>query len=175
MQLSGTLWLVGMMGAGKSAVGRTLAARLGLPFADTDGEVERDAGDSVRGIFGREGEGGFRAREREAMARWAGKPAVIALGGGAVAQPGTPEWLARTGTVVWLRARPETLLARLGEAAERPLLEGLDPEARRARLEALLDARRAQYARAALVVDTDGRSVEEVAETVLELLETTSS
>lgn len=165
-----TIWLVGMMGAGKSAVGVRLAQRLGLPFLDTDAEVERGAGASVSAIFTREGEGGFRVREREAIEKAAERPAVVALGGGAVAEPGVGELLERTGTVVYLRARLETLLERIGDAGERPLLEGLAPAERRERLAVLLDRREPHYARARVVVDTDGRSLDEIVDDVARAL-----
>jgi 3-dehydroquinate synthase len=159
-----TIWLVGAMGAGKSAVGARLAARLGLPFVDADAEIERAAGLRVAEIFAREGEAGFRARERAAIEALAGRPAVVALGGGAIAQPGAAERLAATGTVVWLRARPETLAARVGDAADRPLLAGLGPAARLARLAALLAEREPCYATAHVAIDTDGIDAETVAE-----------
>lgn len=159
-----TIWLVGAMGAGKSAVGARLAARLGLPFTDADAEVERAAGASVAELFAREGEGGFRARERAVIAGRAGRAAVVALGGGAIEQPGAPELLARSGTVVWLRARPETLAERVGEAAERPLLAGLDPAERLTRLRALLAEREPCYATARIAIDTDGLDADAVAE-----------
>jgi len=161
-----TIWLVGMMGAGKSVAGRALARQLDRPFVDTDSEIERSAGRSVAEIFAHEGEAGFRARERAAIEAAAGdeagRGAVVALGGGAIAQPGMAEWLAERGTVVYLRARPETLLGRVGAAATRPLLHGADPGERRRRLEQLLAARRSAYESARLVLDTDGRSLEDV-------------
>ncbi len=170
MRGKATVWLVGMMGAGKTAVGRALAGRLELPFVDTDAEVERAAGASVAAIFAREGEAGFRAREREAVEKLAGMPAVVALGGGAPAQPGVWELLERSGTVIWLRARVETLLARVGAASERPLLEGLETEARRERISALLAERTPVYARAALTLDTDELEPEVLARRLSETL-----
>ncbi|MDX1650477.1 MAG: shikimate kinase, partial [Myxococcota bacterium] len=166
-----TVWLVGMMGAGKSSVGARLAERLGVSFVDADRVIEEEAGRDVAGIFAAEGEAGFRARERGVLERLAGRPAVVALGGGAMAQAGVPERLAASGTVVWLRARPETLLARLGEGTGRPLLGGLDARSRAERLRALLAAREAAYARADRVVDTDGLGVDGVVEAVLRALE----
>jgi len=165
-----TVWLVGMMGAGKSAVGRRLAGQLGLPFVDTDLEVERDAGCSVGDLFAREGERAFRARERAAIERCAGRAAVVALGGGAIAQRRAPERLAETGTIVYLKTRVETLAARVGDARGRPLLGGLDEAARRAEIERLLGERARHYEQAEVVVETDDRDVEAVADAVLEAL-----
>lgn len=158
----GTLWLVGMMGAGKSVAGRALARRLGRRFLDTDREIERRAGRSIAAIFASEGEAGFRQRERRAIEAAAGRGSVVALGGGAIAQPGMAAWLAKRGTVVYLRARPETLLVRIGSAATRPLLRDLAPRERRRRLTQLLAERSAAYESAQLVVDTDGCSPAEV-------------
>ena len=159
-----------MMGAGKSATGADLAGRLGREFVDLDAELERTAGRRIREIFAEEGEAAFRARERAAIASWAGKPLVVALGGGAIAQAGMPQWLAQTGTVVYLRANLDTLLERIDNAGERPLLAGLDREAREARLRALLREREPAYASAALAVDTDGRTASEVAGTIADAL-----
>ncbi|MCC6641221.1 MAG: shikimate kinase [Deltaproteobacteria bacterium] len=156
------VWLVGMMGSGKTSVGRRLAARLGRRFVDTDQETERAAGVSVRQIFAREGEAGFRARERAAIEAVAGSGAVVSLGGGAVAQPGVAERLAATGTVVYLRARPETLLHRVGEARTRPLLREVPKAQRLTKLRSLLEERRHHYERAGIVVDTDDADVEAV-------------
>lgn len=161
-----TVWLVGMMGAGKSAVGRELARRLGRPFVDADREIESTRGLAIGEIFAREGEAAFRVLEREAVERLAGRPAVVALGGGALGQAEVRAVVRRTGTVVWLRARPETLLARIGDCDARPLLAGLAAPERLARLRALLAERDAHYATASLVVDTDAATVEEVAERV---------
>ena len=162
----GTIWLAGMMGAGKSAVGPRLAARLGRRFVDVDQEIEREAGCSVGELFAREGEAGFRARERAWLERLAGAPLVVALGGGAVAQPGARERLSASGILVYLRARPETLLERVGDAEARPLLRGLSREARLARLVALLAEREPHYASASIVVDTDEAAEEDVAERI---------
>jgi shikimate kinase len=151
----GTLWLVGMMGAGKSSVGALLAERLGRPLVDLDRAIERAAGRTIPELFASEGEAGFRKREREALEAVAGQRLVVALGGGAAAQPGAVERLLATGTLVYLRARPETLAARVGADEARPLLAGLDAAGRLAQLRALLAERERFYLRAPLVVDTD--------------------
>lgn len=161
------MWLVGMMGAGKSTVGRELARRLGRRFVDSDDEIERAAGASVAEIFAGEGEASFRRREREAVRALRGSGAVVALGGGAMAQPALRRMLAGCGVVVYLRAAPETLLARVGDAEARPLLAGLGPSERLERVRALLAERAAAYAEAGLSVDTDGLEPAEVAERIL--------
>ncbi len=162
-----TIWLVGMMGAGKSAVGALLAERLGRGFVDTDALIERTAGIRIAELFRREGEAAFRKREREAIEKVAGGALVVALGGGAIAQPGVRERIAESGTVVYLRARPETLLGRVGEALDRPLLQGLSREDRLRRIAELLAERRPNYEQASIVVDTDGLAPGEVANAIL--------
>ncbi len=163
---AGTIWLVGLMGAGKSTVGPALARRIGRRFVDSDAEIEREYGQAVAEIWSRAGESGFRALEREMVTRWLAEPAVVALGGGALTQTEVRADIERAGTIVWLRARPETLLARLGGAASRPLLAGLSDAARLARLRELLAAREPAYASATLVVDTDECEVGEVVERI---------
>ncbi len=147
------IFLIGMMGAGKSTVGPRLAARLGRSFVDTDLEVERRAGQSVAEIFAREGEARFRALERESIEASAGQPLVVALGGGAIAQPGALERCRALGVLVQLDVPLERLLERIGDAASRPLLAGLDAAGRRGRLAALLESRRRFYERAHVRVD----------------------
>jgi shikimate kinase len=154
------------MGAGKSAVGRSLARVLGLRLVDTDDEVARRGGRPLGQIFEQLGERGFRELEREVIDAVSGEAAVVSLGGGAAAQPGAVERLAAAGTLVYLRARPETLLSRIGDGAGRPLLANLSADARAARLEQLTAERSAANERAAIVVDTDDASVDEVAERV---------
>ena len=168
--MAGSIFLVGMMGAGKSTVGPRLAARLGRAFVDTDHAVEERAGRTVARIFEEDGEAAFRRLEREAIEAAASERAVVALGGGAMAQPGAPDWLAARGTVVWLKADAATLLARIGDASSRPLLAGLAPEAQRARLETLMAEREAAYAQAGLHVDATADAAQVVDDIVAALV-----
>ncbi len=170
-----TVWIVGMMGVGKSTVARLLARRMGRPFFDTDQVVEERAGRSVAEIFAEEGEAGFRQRESAAIDSLAGAPVIAALGGGAIAQPGMAARLEQSGTVVALRASAETLLARIGDPESRPLLAGLEATERLARIESLLAERAPHYERARHSVDTDGLSPECVAERVLDALGVTDA
>jgi shikimate kinase len=156
-----------MMGAGKSQVGALVAERLRRDFVDTDAMIERAAGIPIAELFTREGEAAFRKREREAIENVAGGALVVALGGGAIAQPGAWERLAGSGTIVYLRARPETLLGRIRHAADRPLLHGLFGEDRLRRIGELLAERSPSYERASIVVDTDALSPSEVADAIL--------
>lgn len=167
MKNSSTIWLVGLMGAGKSSVGKLLAQRLGCEFIDTDERITTTEGASIAEIFDRKGEAYFRKREREVIQKSVGKDAVIALGGGAAAQPGMQALLARTGTAVYLRARAETLATRLANATDRPLLNDCVGAERTQRLKALLAKRAAHYEAAEIVIDTDGLSAPEVVERLL--------
>jgi shikimate kinase len=160
-----------MMGAGKSTIGPLLARRLGRRFIDTDLEVERAVGSPVAEIFEREGEPAFRSLERDAIEACCGQAAVVALGGGAIEPPGARERLASAGMVIYLRARPETLLARVGDAASRPLLKRLPPAAQAMRLAELLERRRAAYESASIVIDTDDLPPESVVERLAERIE----
>jgi shikimate kinase len=148
-----TIALVGLMGVGKSSIGRRLAKTLGLPFRDADGEVEKAAGRSVSDIFGDLGEPAFRDGERKVIARLlAGAPHVLATGGGAFCDPETRALLNREAITVWLRADVETLVDRVRRRDTRPLLVGKDP---REVLRELMARRTPHYAEAQIQVDTD--------------------
>ena len=162
--------LSGLMGSGKSRVGRALASRLGWDFVDTDEVVERATGMKIAEIFARDGEAAFRAHERAALSGLPTQRCVVALGGGAVVAAENRALLAAKGTLVWLDAEPETLVERIGDARERPLRAELDRAGRVARLAALRAERQAAYAQAPIRVVTDGRAVSEVAELVLRAL-----
>ncbi|MGH8927517.1 MAG: shikimate kinase [Acidimicrobiia bacterium] len=162
------LWLVGMMGSGKSTVGRLLAFRLSLQFLDIDEMVEDRAGRSIADIFTQEGEPGFRRRESDAIELAAQAPgAVIATGGGAVLSPANVALMTGSGKVVWLRAEPAVLAQRLGDGRGRPLLVGSQTPAWLAEL--LAERLSAFRAVADHVIDTDQVTAEEVASMVEKL------
>lgn len=169
-RMAGTVFLVGLMGAGKSSVAAELGKVLGRPVFDSDAVIEQDAGMTIPEIFAREGEPAFRARERAAIEKLAGLGAVVALGGGAMAQPGAPERLRASGTVVYLRARPDTLARRVGAGASRPLLAGLDAAGRLAKLRELLAQREPSYMQADWVVDTDAGNPRRLAREIAALV-----
>ena len=165
------LVLVGLMGVGKTTVGKRCAALLARDFVDTDELVVAAAGVPFDELWAVEGEPGFRARERVAVADVAASPTplVIACGGGAVLDPDNRRVLRGAGFVVWLEARPAVLVSRLAGDDSRPLLAGGD---RSATLTRLGDLRAPAYEAAAdVTVATDGRTVDEVAAAVIEELD----
>jgi len=142
--------LVGMMGAGKTAVGRELAQQLGVPFRDSDAEIERAAAMTVTEIFARDGEAFFRDREAEVIARLLQGPvSVLAVGGGAFLRPETRARVAEHGLAVWLKADLDLLWSRVRRKETRPLLRTADP---RGTLAALAATREPVYALAELHV-----------------------
>lgn len=161
--------LVGLMGAGKSAVGRALAPMIGRAHLDADEEIERAARATIPEIFARDGEPFFRAREAEVVARvLAGPPGVLSTGGGAWMNPEVRARVGSRGVSVWLRADLDTLWPRVRGRAHRPLLQGPDGRAVLARL---MDERAPRYADADLVVDSlPHRGVPETAEHLLAAL-----
>jgi shikimate kinase len=143
--------LTGMMGVGKSSIGRRLSARLGVPFVDADIEIEKAAGMSTADIFARHGEADFRSGEARVIARLLdGGPQVLATGGGAVMNPDTRAAIKAKGISIWLRAELDVLMRRINKRKhERPLLQTADPETT---LRNLLAAREPVYAQADLTV-----------------------
>jgi shikimate kinase len=152
-----TVVLVGLMGAGKTKIGRRLAFRLGLPFFDSDQEIEAAAGETIEEIFANRGEQMFRDGERRVIARLLAKPVhVLATGGGAFMDPATRMIIARRGLSVWLRADLDVLVHRVSRRADRPLLKTGDP---RGILADLIERRYPVYAEAEVTVDSgDGSS-----------------
>jgi shikimate kinase len=148
---SRSIVLIGMMGVGKSSIGRRLAARLGVPFVDADAEIEKAAGMSISDIFAHRGEADFRSGEARVIARLLdGGPQVLAAGGGAFMNEGTREAIREKGISIWLKADLDVLFRRISKRRnERPLLQTGDPEAT---LRALLIEREPTYAQANLTV-----------------------
>ena len=160
------LVLVGLMGSGKTTLGRRLAERLGRPFLDSDEMVEARHGRTVRDIWRAEGESGYRGFETEALREaLAGPPAVIAAAGGVVLSEENRRALRDSGArVIWLKAEPEMLVARTATGEHRPLLDD-DPLAA---LQAMSRSRHDLYADVATeTLDVKGRTVDELADQVL--------
>jgi shikimate kinase len=158
--------LVGMMGAGKTTTGQRLASHLGWRYRDSDADVEAKTGFTVPEIFARDGEAAFRRAEAEVLlaACTDASPSVVSVAGGAVLNPDTRRRIAACGTVVWLRARPETLAARVGDGAGRPLLDE-DPATA---LVTLNEVRAPLYAEVAdIVIDVDDLKPDEIADRIL--------
>ena len=163
-----SLYLVGMMGSGKTSTGRPLAERLGYGFVDADAVIEQAAGCSIPDIFDRDGEAGFRSLESQVLSAISQRHSlVVATGGGVVTQP--ENWgMLHSGIVIWLDVVPDQLLQRLNaDNTVRPLLQTADPEAA---LNALLNERRPLYAEADLTVVINDETPEAVADGILQLV-----
>jgi len=170
LRVSRTVALVGLMGAGKSSIGRRLAQRLGLPFTDADSEIEAAAGATIEDIFQRHGEAAFRDGERRVIARLLDSPPhVLATGGGAFMDASTRALIKARALSIWLRADIELMLARVGRRGNRPLLKSGEP---RAVLERLMAQRYPIYAEADLTVDSIDGPPEATLERVLAALAT---
>ena len=167
-RLRKTVAIVGLMGSGKSAIGRRLACRLGVPFADSDALVEAAVGMPVSQIFETRGEAAFRRAERRAVAEaLQDRPFILATGGGAFLCPKTRVRLKQSAVTLWLRACVEILTARCSRNHDRPLLHGRDI---RGTLERLVAERYPVYAEADMVLDCAERPHEETVALALQLL-----
>jgi shikimate kinase len=153
-----TIVLVGLMGAGKTKIGRRLKGRLNLPFFDSDTEIEAAAGETIEEIFRNRGETVFREGERRVIARLLAQPVhVLATGGGAFMDPETRALIARRGVSVWLRADLDVLVARVARRNNRPLLQQRD---HRTVLAELIERRYPIYAEADVIIDSGEGPVE---------------
>ena len=160
--------MVGLMGCGKSAVGRRLAAKLGLPFVDADEEIEKAAGKSIEDIFEEHGEAYFRNGERKVIARLLRfGPQVLATGGGAFMSEETRRAIAESGISVWLRADLPILMRRVVKRDNRPLLKTGDPEAV---MRELMDTRYPVYAKADITVESREAPHETIVADIMERL-----
>ena len=159
------IFLIGPMGSGKTAVGRHLARLFHYTFHDSDADIEAKTGVDIPFIFEKEGEAGFRSRERESIERLTRlESIVLATGGGAVIDPANRAALAERGVVVYLATSVDQQIERTRHARHRPLLHDTDPEQR---LKELMGRRAAFYAEIAdLTITTDGRRVQLVAEEI---------
>ncbi|WP_319823581.1 shikimate kinase [Thalassovita sp.] len=168
-KLKKTVALVGMMGAGKTAVGKTLAARLNVPFLDSDAEIEAAANMSVAEIFSRDGESFFREKESQVIGRLLEtERCILSTGGGAFMAERNQRMIAEKGVAVWLNAPLDILWNRVRHKDTRPLLRTPDPHGT---LKALYDKRTPIYARADLSVDVMPRySIEDTANLVIQAL-----
>ena len=168
-ELKKTVVLVGMMGAGKTAVGRALAARLQVPFLDSDQEIEDAAARSVAEIFERDGEAFFRRKESQVIARLLKeRRGILSTGGGAYLAEQNRSMISAAGVAVWLNADLALLWSRVRHKNTRPLLRTGDPRATLARL---YEARVPAYAQADLEVRSlPGRSIEQMVDVVIEAL-----
>lgn len=170
--MSGLVVLVGLMGAGKSSVGRLMAESTGLPFVDLDDDIAAFEDQPIDALFATSGESGFRRAEERASVRLAAsvapnKGAIVAAGGGWMANPAARAALPDA-TIVWLRVEPAEAARRVrSHETRRPLLADVDPVKK---LEAILAERLPAYGEATYTVDTEGRSPEEVAEAVLRIV-----
>jgi shikimate kinase len=165
-----TYVLVGMMGAGKSSVGRRLANALELPFRDADEEIERAAGRTISEIFALRGEGEFREGERRVIARLLEEPHhVLATGGGAFMNPDTRALVKRKAFSIWLKADIEVLARRVGRKDNRPLLRGKEP---RQVLMELMRQREPSYSQADLIVESSEGPHQGTVEVIMAALKT---
>jgi shikimate kinase len=153
------------MGTGKTAVGRHLAAELHATFVDVDTAITKKAGKSIQNIFAAEGETAFRELERSVIAEVAGQDkTVIATGGGALLDPKNREYLEKNGMLIYLKAKVGTLLERLKDDLTRPLLAGENLEQK---VERLMKERQDVYNLCPVQVDTDGKTIAQVAQEII--------
>jgi shikimate kinase len=168
LSLPRTVALVGLMGAGKSAIGKRLAARLGLPFVDADDEIERAAGCTISEFFERYGEQEFRNGERRVIGRLLDEaPLVLSTGGGAYMDPETRALMKTRALTVWLRAELDVLFDRVKKRTHRPLLRQGDPREILARL---MQARYPIYAEADIVVESTAQPADRTTEQVIDAI-----
>ena len=169
MKTPGSLFLTGPMGAGKATIGRQLSKQLGMPFHDSDHEIEARTGVDIPLIFELEGEAGFRKRECTVIDELTQLPDIIlATGGGAILDPENRQHLGTRGQAIYLSASVNQQLRRTHKDRNRPLLQTADP---RAKLEELMEVRDPLYREiATLVIDTDGKRVRDVVRIIMQKL-----
>ncbi len=168
-QLKKTIAMVGMMGAGKTAIGTALAKRLHVPFLDSDAEIVKAADRSIAELFERDGEAFFRDRETEVIARLLeGEPCILSTGGGAFLREENRAMISDKGAALWLRAEIELLWQRVKHKTTRPLLRTDNPRATLARIQSERDP---LYAKADIVVDAEYEfSIDQMTDRVIDVL-----
>lgn len=165
---SRSIVMIGLMGAGKTAIGKRLAAWLDMPFNDADQEIEKAAGKTINDIFAENGETYFRDGERRVIARLLAEgPKVLATGGGAFMNAETQARIAASGVSIWLRADLDTLMSRVTRRDNRPLLKAADP---RAVMERLINERYPAYAQADIVIESRDVAHELIVEEIVAAL-----
>lgn len=168
LKINQSLVLVGLMGAGKSTVGRRLAHRLDIPFVDSDDEIIKAADCSISDIFEIYGENEFRALEKRVIERLLGEgPMVLATGGGAFINPQTRERILASSTAIWLNASLEVLVERTSRRGGRPLLEVTDPKET---LKKLIEERYPIYGNAHIIIDTNADSMDHTVDKIMNAL-----
>ncbi len=165
--------LIGMMGTGKSTIGKLVAAELGLPFVDSDHLIEKRTGQSVREIFMQKGETAFREMEHQALTeltdtKGKGNSRVIGTGGGCVTNPNSLDLLKGRDVTIWLKASPADIYERIKNDQTRPLLQTKDPLAT---IEKLSAERAERYSQADIIIDTKQNAEEETAQAVINALQ----
>jgi shikimate kinase len=170
MELKKPLVLIGLMGAGKTTMGRALALMLGIEFVDTDRVIEEQAGISIPEIFERDGEDFFRKVESRTIIDILSNtpPIILATGGGAFMYGETRDAIKQFAISIWLNAKLDTLVERVEHSNNRPLLQNID---KREKLKKLMDERYPVYAAADIVVDTDSNSRTIITNKIMEELE----
>jgi shikimate kinase len=162
--------LIGFMGSGKSTVGKQLAAKLQLPFIDSDAWIEEQTNSSVSRIFELEGESGFREWEQRFVSQLSKKPQVVSCGGGLPCFNNLMVNLKEQGTVVYLKTPADTLANRLKhERADRPLVASISEETFLKEITNRLSAREPVYQQAHQIIETDGKSVQEIVDEIAKL------
>lgn len=165
--------LIGFMGTGKTSVGKCLARELNLKFIDTDDLIEKEAGICINEIFAKFGEEYFRRLESKVIAEVSSdENMIIATGGGAVINPANLLALKKNGILVCLTASIDAILSRVGSGDERPLISGGD---KREKISNILKSREPFYKKADVIVDTTTKSIKEVVEEILKIVETSLS
>ena len=171
IKIKKTIALVGMMGAGKTTVGKALAERLDVPFFDNDIEIEKEEGRTITEIFETDGEAYFRNKEREMIAKLASKNGILATGGGSYIQPETRKILDELTTTIWLKTDIEDLYYRVQQQkGTRPILNIENPKGK---IKEMVDARYPIYDNAQYIVNSGGNSVENVLQFLLVIIKNT--